>query len=165
MYPAAGPPGFANRQRLAGTQRKPKDKTNMSAKVLAIYSFVPAIEKTVPTDRVLPKVLASEIQFREDLWREYRLEALNAGFSTSQATEYASALSPELGLVAGVSAMAPFGRGWFYQTRVRVVNRTITSGLIGHTRWEKNKTMGKRATSGASLFAPIFRPWNAGGKN
>ena len=136
----------------------------MSAKALATYSFEPAIEQTVPTDRRPPRGLGSEIQFREDLWREYRLEALNAGFSTSQATEYASALSPEMGLVAGVSAAAPVGRGWFYQSRIRVVTRTITSGLIGLTRWEKNKTIGRTAASSALIFSPSFRPWNPGGK-
>ena len=91
----------------------------MSAKALAACSFEPAAEQTVATDHQAPEGLAAEIQFREDLWREYRLEAINAGFSAAQATEYASALSPEMGLVAGVSEMAPVGRGWFYQSRQR----------------------------------------------
>jgi hypothetical protein len=165
MQPATDPRAFKYRQTGWPEPSNNRKKTNMSAKALAGCSFEPALEQTVPTDRQPSKGLASEIQFREDLWREYRLEALNAGFSTSQAIEYASALSLEMGLVAGVSAMAPLGRCWFYQTRVRVVNRTITSGLIGLTRWKKNKNIGRKAALGTPIFAPTFRPWNAGGKS
>ena len=120
----------------------------MSAKALAACSFEPAAEQSVAPDHQAPEDIAAEFQFREDLWREYRLEAINAGFSTAQATEYANALSPEMGRVAGVSAMAPVGRGWFYQSRIWVVRRTITSGLITLTRQEKNKTIGRTAASG-----------------
>lgn len=85
----------------------------MSARALSAWSFEPAAEQTVAaTDRQAPEGIAAEIQFRE-----YRLEAINAGCSTAQATEYASALSSEMGLVAGVSEMVPVGRGWFYQSR------------------------------------------------
>ena len=165
MYLATDPPGFGCRERLTRTQQQPKGKTNMSAKALAACSFEPAAEQTVATDHPAPEGLAAEIQFREDLWREYRLEAINAGFSPAQATEYASALSPEMGLVAGVSEMAPVGRGWFYQSRPGVVRRTITSGLITLTRWEKSKTIGRTAAAGASILARGFRWWNAGGKS
>ena len=50
-------------------------------------------KQTVATDHQAPESLAAEIQFRENLWREYRLEAINAGFNIAQATEYASAVS------------------------------------------------------------------------
>jgi hypothetical protein len=142
-----------------------KGKTNMSAKALATGSFEPAAERTVATDHPAPGALAAEIQFREDLWREYRLEAIHAGCSTAEATEYASALSPEMGLVAGVSETAPVGRSWFYQSSIRVVKRTNISGLITLAQWEKSKTMGQTAAVGASIPAPGFRPWNAGGKS
>ena len=107
------------REALTRTRRQPKGKTNMSAKALAACSFEPAAEQTVATGRQAPEGTAAEIQFREDLWREYRLEAINAGFSAAQATEYATALSSAMGLVAGVSEMAPVERGWFYQSRIR----------------------------------------------
>ena len=165
MYRATDRAGFREPPTVGQHPAITERQTNMSAKTLAAYSFEPVIKQIVLTDRQPPKGLASEIQFREDLWREYRREALNAGFSTSQATEYASALSPEMGLVAGVSATAPVGRGWFYQSRIRVVNRTITSGLIGLTRWKKNKNIGRKAALGTPIFAPTFRPWNAGGKS
>jgi hypothetical protein len=137
----------------------------MSAKALVVSSFEPAAEPTVATDHPAPEGIAAEIQFREDLWREYQLEAVNAGLSTAQATAYANALSPEMGLVVGVSEMAPVGRGWFYQSRDGVVRRTITSGLITLTRWEKSKTIRRTGASGAPIFAFGFRPWNAGGKS
>ena len=89
----------------------------MSAKALAACSFGPAAEQTVAADHQAPEGTAAEIQFREDLWREYRFEAINAGFSNAQAIAYASALSPEMRLAVGVSEMAPLGRGWFYQSR------------------------------------------------
>ena len=137
----------------------------MSAKAFAACSFEPAAERTLATDHQAPGDSAAEIRFREDLWREYRLEAINAGLNTAQATEYASALSPEMGLIAGVSKMAPVGSGWFYQSRIRVVEQTVASGLITLKRWEKSKTMGRTAASGATIFAPGFRPWNVEGKN
>src|ERR1043166_4868742 len=60
----------------------------MSAKALATCSFEPA------TSHKAPEGLAAEIQFREELWREYRFEAINAGLSPAEAAEYATALSP-----------------------------------------------------------------------
>ena len=135
----------------------------MSAKALAACSFEPAAERRPAPGDQAPEGLAAESQFREDLWREYRREAINAGASIAQATEYASALSPEMGLVAGVSGIAPVGRGWFYQSRPQVVSRTATSGLITLARREQSKTIGRTAAAGAPIFAFGFRPWNAGG--
>jgi hypothetical protein len=150
---------------LARTQQQPKGKTNMSAKALAACSFEPAAEQTVATDHQAPEGIAAEIQFREDLWREYRREAINAGLSTAKATEYASALSPEMGLVADVSSMAPVGRGWFYQSRIRVVKRTIASGLIELTHWGKSNATGRTGAWRAPILARLFRPWKTGGKS
>ena len=146
-------------------QAQPKGRNDMSAKALADCSFEPAAEQTAITDPQAPKAPAVEHQFREDLWREYRREAVNAGLSTAEATAYASALSPEMGLIAGVSEMAPVGSGWFYKSQIGVVERTITSGLITLARWEKSKTIGRTAAGGASIFARGFRPWKAGGKS
>jgi hypothetical protein len=137
----------------------------MSAKALTACTFASAAEQTVATDHQAPEGIAAEIQFREALWREYRIEAINAGFNTPQATEYASALSQEMGLVAGVSEMAPVGRGWFYQSRTWVTNRTVTSGLITLTRLEKSKTTWRTEAAGASILARRFRWWNVGGKS
>ena len=137
----------------------------MSAKALAACSFEPAAEQTVAAEHQAPEGLAAEIQFREALWHEYRLEAIKAGLSPVLASEYASALSPDMGLVAGESEMAPNGRDWFYQSRLRAIERTITSGLITLTRWVKSKSIGRAAAAGASILAPDFRPWNAGSKS
>jgi hypothetical protein len=137
----------------------------MSANALATCSFEPDAQPTAATGHQVPGGVAAEIQFREDLWREYRHEALNAGLSTAQASEYASALSPEMGLAAGVAGMAPVGRSWFYQSRGRVVIRTVTSGVIALVRWEKSKATGRVGTSGPDMFAFEFRPWNAGGES
>jgi len=137
----------------------------MSAKVLTAWSFEPAAEQTVAADHQLPEGIAAQVQFREELWCEYRREAINAGISPDQAAEYASALSREIGLVAGVSGMAPVGRGWFYQSQARVVHRTITSGLIPLARWDKSKAAGRTAAAGALRFARGFRWWNAEGKS
>ena len=164
MYLATHPPGFGPCERLARTQQQLKDKTNMSAKALSACSFEPVAEKTVATGHQAPEGIAGQIQFREDLWREYQIEAINAGFSAAHATEYASALSPEIGLVVGVSEMVP-ARGWFYQSRTWVTNRTITSGLIALTRRERSKTTGRTAAAGASRLAREFRWWITGGKN
>ena len=138
----------------------------MSAKALAACTFELAAEQTAATGHPAPEDIAAQIQFREDLWREYRREAIHAGFPTAQAAEYANALSLEMGRVAGVSEMAPVvGRGWFYQSRAGVVRRTITSGLIELARREKSKTTGRTAAAGASRLAREFRWWNAEGKN
>lgn len=128
-------------------------------------SFEPVVEQTVATDHQAPESLAAEIQFREDLWREYRLEAINAGFSNAQATEYASALGSGMDLAASVSEITPVGRSWFYQSRPGTVRRTITSGLIILTRWEKSKGTGRTTAARASRLAREFRWWNAGGKS
>jgi hypothetical protein len=140
-------------------------KTNMSAKTLRACSFELAAEQPAATDHHAPEGVAVEIQFREDLWREYRLEAINAGFNTTQATAYASALSLGMSLVAGVSGMAPVGRSWFYQSRARVVRRTFASGLIKNTHWGKSKATGQTGAGDASILARRFRWWNAGGKS
>ena len=137
----------------------------MSAKALTARTFAPAAEQTVATDHQMPESIAAEIQFREDIWREYRLEAINAGFNTAEATAYASALSPEMSPVAGVPGIAPVGRSWFYQRRVRVVRRTFSSGLIKSTHWEKSKAPGRNEAASASILASGFRWWNAVGKS
>jgi hypothetical protein len=165
MYLARDPPGFGCRKRLAGPPQQPKGKTNMSGKALPACSFELAAEQTAATDHQAPEGIAVEIRFHECLWREYRLEAMNAGFNTAQATAYAGALSPEVSPVAGVPGMAPLGRGWFYQSRARVVRRTFASGLIKSTHWGRTKAPGRAAAAGASILARRFRWWNARGKS
>ena len=123
----------------------------MSARALPVCTFASASEHTV----------AAELQFCEDLAREYRREALDAGLSADQATEYANALSSAAGLIAGVPEMAPVGRGWFYQSRPAVARRTIASGLIRLTRLEKSRTSRRTAAEGTSIFARRFRCWTA----
>jgi hypothetical protein len=137
----------------------------MSAKAIAACSFEPTAEQTVATVNQVHQGLSAAIHFREALWHEYRLEAAKAGLSPVQASEYASALSPDMGLVSGSAEAAPAGHGWFYQSRLRAIERTITSGLITLTRWVKRKSIGRAAAAGASIFLPDFRPWNAGGKS
>ncbi len=132
----------------------------MSAKSLTACSFEPAAEQRVAIGYRARGGAGAEIAFREVLWREYRLEAINAGFSTAQATAYASALSLETGPVAGLSEMAPVGRRWFYQSRAAVVRRTITSGLIERTHLGESKATGRSAVADASMFAHGFRWWN-----
>jgi hypothetical protein len=134
MHLATQPPGFHYREWLTRTRQQPRSKTLMSAKALAACRLEPAAEQTVASDHQAPESLAAEIQFREDLSREYQIEAINAGFSAAQATEYASALSSGIGLVVIVSEMAPVGRYWFYKSRPGAVRRTITSWLITLTR-------------------------------
>jgi len=158
-------PGFGYRERLTRTRQQPKGKTNMSAKALAACSFEPVVEQTVATNHQAPESLAAEIQYREDLLCEYRLEAINAGFNIAQATEYASAVSSGMDLVASLAEMAPVGRNWFYQSRLSVVRRTMTSGLITLTRWERRKTTGRTAAAGTSRLARGFRWWNTGGNS
>jgi hypothetical protein len=165
VHLAKDAPGFGCHERSAGLQQQPKGKTNMSAKALIGRTLAPATEQTVAAGLQAPAGLAIEIQFREALWREYRLEAINAGFTPSQATEYASALSPEMGLVAAVSELAPGRCGWFYQSRTWVTKRTATSGLITLTRWEQSRAFGQAAAAGYSSLARWFRWWNAGGKS
>jgi hypothetical protein len=137
----------------------------MSAKILVACRFESAGEQTSCINQQAPQDIAADSPFREDLWREYRIEAITAGCNASQATEYAVALSPEMGLVGRVSEMAPVGRGWFYKSQTRVVRRTITSGLISLRRRERSQTIGRTAASGAPVFATRFRPWNAGEKS
>ena len=142
-----------------------ESQNNMSAKPLAACNFELPARRKVATDPKASEGLATPIPFREGLWQEYRIEGINAGFSNAQATEYASALSPEMGAVGGVSEMAPAGRCWFYHSRVRVAKRTATSGLIRLTRWRKSRTSGRPTAAGNSVFAYDFRTWNAGGKH
>jgi len=137
----------------------------MSAKALVARGFEPAAGLRAVTDSPAPEVLAAEIQFRKDLWHEYRREAIHAGLTPAQAIEYANALSLEMGLVVGESEMAPVGRNWFYQSQARAVRRTITSGLIELARWEKHKAPGRTVAAGAATLARGFRWWNAGGKS
>jgi hypothetical protein len=165
MRLATDTPGLGRRKRVARTRQQPKGHTDMSARALAARRFEPVAVRAAAPERLAPEGLAAEIQFREDLWREYRNEAINAGFSPEQATEYASALSSELGLVAGVLPMAPLRRGWSYQGGAEVVRRTISSGLITLTRWEMSKTAGRARAADASALARAFRWWNAGAKS
>jgi hypothetical protein len=165
MHLATQPPGFHYREPLTRPRQQPGSKTIMSAKALAACRLEPAAEQTVASDHQAPESLAAEIQFREDLWREYQIEALNAGFSAAQATEYANALSSGMGLVLIASDLAPAGRSWFYQSRPGVARRTITSWLITLTRPERSKFTGPTAAAGALELAREFRWWNPGGKN
>lgn len=164
MYVATDPPRFGYGQRMAGPGNNRTAK-QMSAKAFAACSFEPVAEQTVATGWKASDGLAAEIQFREDLWREYRLEAINAGFSTAQATEYASALSPDMGLIIGLTERAPVGRGWFYQSRAGLVGRTIGSGLITLRRWKRSRTIGRITPTRGSIFSLGRRPWNAGDKS
>jgi hypothetical protein len=165
MYLARDLPGFGCRERLAGPQPQPKGKTNMSAKALPACNFELAAGEKVATDHKMPEGIAVEIQFHKCLWHEYSLEAMNAGFNTAEATAYAGALSSETSPAAGGSGMAPHGRGWFYQSRSRLVRRTFASGLIKSMHWGKSKAPGRTAATGASILARRFRWWNAGGKS
>ena len=135
----------------------------MSAKALTTCSFAPApaAKQTFVTDHQAPEGSAAELRFREDLWHEYRREALAAGFSNAHAAEYASVLSSEVGLVPGVAEMAPAGRDWFYQSRPGVVRQTIASGLIRIRLREKSKAIERTAAAGPSRLARGFRWWNA----
>ena len=137
----------------------------MSAKTLAACSFEPAAQQPDSVGLQSPGDPAAEIGFCEALWREYRLEAINAGLSPAQATEYASALSSGSWLATGAGGRTPFHRGWFYQSRIHAVVRTLSSGLIARTRWLKSLSSGPTAAAGAPVFAPRSRPWNSGGKN
>ena len=119
---------------------------------------------TAVTNRPASAGTAAENQFREHLRREYRLEALKAGSGPAQATNYANALSPEQGLDTGMPEMAPVGRGWFYQSAIRVVKQTLTSGLIELTDWAKGHTNGRTRASAALIFPRGFSPWRAGAK-
>jgi len=136
----------------------------MSATAIAACNFEPA-EQTVATGHQAPNRRATQIKFREDLWHEYRREAINAGLSAALAAEYASALSPELGLAASVSEMAPISRSWFYQSRVGVVTGTLASGLIDFAHFGRGKGTGPTGAPRASRFAFGFRPWNTGKKS
>jgi len=137
----------------------------MSAKTLAACRLEPAAEQTVASDHQAPESLCAEIQFREDLSREYQIEAINAGFSAAQAAEYASALSSGMGLVVSASEMAPIGPSWFYRSQPGGVRRSITSWLSTLTRRERSKFAGPTAGAGASSLAREFRWWHARGKS
>jgi hypothetical protein len=131
----------------------------MSARALGAWTLDPAA-----TRREEAEGHPTAIQFREDLWREYRIEALRAGCSSSQATEYATALSPDLGLGLGKFEVAPVGRAWFYHSRNGAVNRTISSGLIPLARWQERGNTRRTTAAIASAFARWARPWNIGEK-
>jgi hypothetical protein len=165
VSPTPVPPGPGGRERLTQAPQALKGNTNMSAKALPAWNFELAPKPAVAPGQPAPPRLAAEVQFRDDLWREYRREAVQAGFAPAQAAEYASALIPELGRDAGPSEIAPARRDWYYQSRTRVVNRTITSGLITHARWEQSKATWRVAAASASLLARKFRWWNAGRKS
>jgi len=153
---ATTPPGFGSCvQLLAITKEWLKDKKNMSARTSVATTFEPTAKqtKTIATNLKATQVIATHNQFREGLWHEYRLEGINAGFNPTQAIEYASALSPEMGLVGGLAEMEPTGRGWFYQSHVRVAKRTVSSGLIQVGRWRNSRT--RKRTAGA---APHYSP-------
>lgn len=137
----------------------------MSAKALAAWSFGPAAKPTVATDHQAPEVIAAEIQFRQDLWREYRLEAIHVGFNPTQAIEYASALSRQMSRLEGESEMTPVRRGWFYQSQPEVARRTIMSGRITLALRQWRKPIGRTAAAGASALARGFRWWNEGGRS
>jgi hypothetical protein len=139
----------------------------MSAKALIGCSFAPApaAKQTAGTDQQVPEPTAAELQFREALWHEYRREALEAGFSGAQAAEYASVLSSDTGLVPGLAEPVSAGPGWFYQSRRRVVSRTIASGLLRIRLREKSKTTERTAAGGPARLARGFRWWNAAGKS
>jgi hypothetical protein len=160
MHLATQPSGFHYRERLTRTRQQPGSKTIMSAKALAACRLEPAAEQTVASDHQAPETLAAEIRFREELSREYQIEAINAGFSAAQAIEYASALSSGMGRVVSASEMAPVGRSWFYRSQPRVVRRTITSWLSTLTRRERSKFAGPTAVAGASSLAREFRWWH-----
>jgi hypothetical protein len=136
----------------------------MSAKTLAVCRFEPAPERAAAGPGAAAGVAAA-IRFREQLWHEYRREAVSAGFSSTHAMEYATALSPELGRVVGAAESAPTAGGWFYQGRSRVTNRTVTSGLITFLRWGNSKGTWRAEAAAAVLLARRFRWWSAGEKN
>ena len=137
----------------------------MSARALIACRSEPAAEHTVATDHQAPESLAAEILFHKDLWREYRLEAINAGFNIAQATVYANALSSRVGLAASLPEITPVGRSWFYQSQPGVVRRTISLKHIIVMRQGRNKTSGRTTAAAASRLAREFRWWNAGGKS
>ena len=159
------PAGLRLPRTVASTQRQTKGKNQHERKSPWSLQLRTGRRTNSRHRPPAPEGIAAEIQFREDLWREYRCEAINAGFSTAQATEYASALSPEMGLVVGVSEMAPAARGWFYQSRAGVVWRTMISGLITLTQWEKSKATGRTEPRAPRIFARRLRSWNAGRKS
>jgi hypothetical protein len=133
----------------------------MSARALGAWSTEPAASRTLGTNPRTPEASAVEIQFREDLGHEYRLEAINAGLSPAQANEYAIALSREMGPVAGMPEMAPGNRGWFYQSRARIVRQTFAAGLIKLMEPGKIEVTRRNTVAAASVLARRFRWWNA----
>jgi len=137
----------------------------MSAKTLAACSFEPPAKRSIAGGNQSRRGRAAETQFREELWREYQSEAITAGLNSAQATEYANALSPDLGLLASRSGMVPLRHGWFYQAHLRVAKQTIVSGLLTLMRWKKSKATGRFGTSGIMSCTFGFRPWNPAGKS
>ena len=137
----------------------------MSARALPAGCFERAAKQADACGPQAPASLAVEIQFQQDLWREHRLEAINAGLNTIQATAYADALSAEVSLAAGALGMAPFGRSWFYQSRARLVQRTFTSGLIRSKPKAISDVAGRTGRADAFILARKFRWWNVGRKS
>jgi hypothetical protein len=164
MYLAPGPPGYGYRDGLTTPRSQMKGKSNINAKALGACSFEPAAQQPTAGDHLAPEDMAAQIQFRADLWREYQIEAFNAGFNLVQATVYANALNSAMCLVVGVPEMAPIGRGWFYQSRARLVRRTVSSGLIRNAPWGQSQATGRALAAGAATLARGFRWWNSGGK-
>ena len=132
----------------------------MSAKTVAAGCFERAAEQAAACGPQAPASRAVEIQFHQDLWQEYRLEAINAGLNAIQAAAYADALSAEVSLAGGVPGMAPFGHGWFYQSRARLVLRTFSSGLIKSKPKASSDATGRTGRADALILARNFRWWN-----
>ena len=137
----------------------------MSAKALAAGCFERAAEQAATYGPQARESIAVEIQFHQELWREYRFEASNAGLNAIQAAAYADALSAEVSLAAGVPGMAAFGCGWFYQSRARLVRRTFTSGLMRSKPKALSDATGRTGSAGAFILARKFRWWNVGRKS
>jgi hypothetical protein len=136
----------------------------MSARTVATASIAAAsaTKRIVAPGHQPPKPVAAELQFREDLWRQYRLEAIKAGFSSAQAIEYASALSSEMGQLAGASETLPMRRGWFYQSLPRVVRQTISLRRLELGDARQSKGAKRTAAADDPAFAFGFRWWNLG---
>ena len=55
-----------------------------------------------------------------------------------------------------LSGMVSSARGWYYQSRTGVTNRTVTSALTMLARWERSKTTGRTETAGTSSLVLRF---------
>jgi hypothetical protein len=137
----------------------------MRARENAASNLELAAEQTIVSNRQSPNSPTAERQFDQYLQLEYQLEALQAGFNTAEAAEYASALSPDLGLIVDGSEPAPVGPGWHYQARPGLARRTVSSGLLTRARWERIKAIGRSSGAGTRIFGFESRPWNADGSS